>query len=53
MTGAELREKFLKFFEDHNHTRAASSSLVPEGDPTLLFVNAGMVQKSLIFLNCE
>ncbi len=53
MTGAELREKFLKFFEDNNHTRLASSSLVPEGDPTLLFTNAGMVQFKNVFTGKE
>ena len=53
MTGAELREKFLRFFEGHIHTRVASSSLVPEGDPTLLFTNAGMVQFKNVFTGKE
>ena len=39
----EIRETFLSFFEDEGHDRRASSPLVPENDPTLLFVNAGMV----------
>jgi alanyl-tRNA synthetase len=53
MTGAELREKFLKFFEERGHTRAASSSLVPEDDPSLLFTNAGMVQFKGVFTGQE
>jgi len=40
---ADIRSQFLSFFEKNGHTVAASSPLVPENDPTLLFVNAGMV----------
>jgi alanyl-tRNA synthetase len=43
-TGAELRRRFLEFFEERGHTVVASSPLVPMGDPTLLFTTAGMVQ---------
>ena len=38
----ELRELYQSFFEEHNHKRIASSSLVPENDPTVLFTTAGM-----------
>ena len=50
---AQIREEFLRFFESRGHRRVASSALVPEGDPTLLFVNAGMVQFKRTFLGEE
>ncbi len=53
MTGSELRERFLRYFEEKNHKRLASSSLVPEGDATLLFTNAGMVQFKKVFTGFE
>jgi alanyl-tRNA synthetase len=50
MKVAEIRSRFLKFFENHGHSVQDSSSLVPSNDPTLLFVNAGMVQFKDVFL---
>lgn len=50
MKSSEIRQKFLEFFESHGHTIVASSPLVPNNDPTLLFTNAGMVQFKDVFL---
>jgi len=48
-TSAELRQAFLDYFRARDHEVVASSSLVPADDPTLLFVNAGMVQFKDVF----
>ena len=53
MTSAEMRQAFLDYFEEQRHTVVSSSSLVPADDPTLLFVNAGMVQFKDAFLGLE
>ena len=50
MTGADIRQTFIEFFVEHGHTAVPSSSLVPGGDSTLLFTNAGMVQFKDVFL---
>src|SRR6266568_783519 len=53
LTGSQIRRKFLEFFEKKGHKIVHSSSLVPHGDPTLLFTNAGMNQFKDVFLGLE
>ena len=53
LTAAQIRDAFLRFFEERDHRRVASSPLVPQNDPTLLFTNAGMVQFKDVFTGRE
>ena len=53
MKSAEIRQAFLDYFARQGHAVVASSSLVPENDPTLLFTNAGMNQFKDVFLGRE
>ncbi|MBW2231853.1 MAG: alanine--tRNA ligase [Deltaproteobacteria bacterium] len=52
-TANEIREEFLRFFEERGHRRVKSSSVVPDADPTLMFANAGMVPFKRVFLGEE
>ena len=49
----ELRQAFIRYFEQHGHKAVPSSALIPQADPTLLFTNAGMNQFKRVFLGEE
>ena len=53
MRASEIRSQFLKFFEERGHRRVASSPVIPDSDPTLMFTNAGMVQFKRAFTGEE
>jgi alanyl-tRNA synthetase len=53
LTGHEIRDRFLEYFQQQGHRIVKSSSLVPANDPTLLFTNAGMNQFKDVFLGKE
>ncbi len=53
MTSSEIRAEFIRFFSERSHAEVASASLIPAGDPSLLFTNAGMVQFKSTFLGEE
>ncbi len=53
LPSSEVRKLFLGYFRERGHRIVPSSPLVPEGDPTLLFTNAGMVQFKNLFLGLE
>jgi alanyl-tRNA synthetase len=53
MQVADIRRRFIDYFAGNGHTHVPSSSLVPANDPTLLFVNSGMVQFKDVFLGLD
>lgn len=52
-TTEEVRSKFITYFKENNHTHVAASSLIPHNDPSMMFVNSGMVQFKNVFTGAE
>ncbi|MDX1924083.1 MAG: alanine--tRNA ligase-related protein, partial [Rickettsiaceae bacterium] len=52
-TAKDIRSKFLEFFEKNGHKTVSASSLIPYNDPTMMFVNSGMVQFKNVFTGLE
>src|SRR5215210_4646845 len=53
MTGNEVRQKFINYFNERGHKIVHSSPVYPPDDPTILFTNAGMIQFKDVFLGNE
>ena len=53
MLASDIRDSFINYFKKNGHTHIQSSSVIPHGDPTLLFTNAGMNQFKNVFLGNE
>ncbi len=50
---SDIRKTFISYFDKNNHKVVKSSNLVPENDPSLMFVNSGMVQFKNVFTGIE
>ncbi|UCM86380.1 MAG: alanine--tRNA ligase [Rickettsia endosymbiont of Culicoides impunctatus] len=53
LTTEEIRSKFISYFVENNHVHVPASSLIPHNDPSLMFVNSGMVQFKNVFTGQE
>ena len=49
MNGDQIRDSFIRFFEGKGHQHMPSASLIPAGDPTLLFTSVGLAAKLVMF----